>query len=225
IVIENVRVLPELQTSNTEFTDTLARQTATSDLLQVISSPPTDVQPVFDTIARNASALCGSEYAIVFRFDGELLHLAAQHNARPDAVSAIERLFPRRPGREISSGRPILERAVVHIPDVEKNPEYSPEAIRAQIARSYLAVPMLRDGAPIGTIGVSRASPGPFTPEQIVLLKTFADQAVIAIENVRLFKELQTSNSDLTTALDKQTATSDILRVISQSQTDVQPVF
>src|SRR5262249_48079918 len=79
--------------------------------------------------------------------------------------------------------------------------------------------------APIGTIGVSRASPGPFTPEQIVLLKTFADQAVIAIENVRLFKELQTSNSDLTTALDKQTATSDILRVISQSQTDVQPLF
>jgi two-component system NtrC family sensor kinase len=153
IAIQNVRLFKELQARNTELTDTLARQTATSEILRVISSSPTDVQPVFDTIARNASALCGSEYAIVFRFDGERLHLAAQHNARPDAVSAIERLFPRRPGREISSGRAILERAVVHIPDVEQDPEYSPEAIRAQIARSYLAVPMLRDGAPIGTMG------------------------------------------------------------------------
>jgi GAF domain-containing protein len=225
IAIENVRLFTELQEKNravtqahAQVTESLEQQTATSEILRVISNSLTDVQPVFDTIARNASTLCGSEWAIVVRFDGELIHLAAQHNARTVAASATEQLFPRRPGREVSSARAILERAVVHIPDVEQDPDYSPEAIRAQIARSYLSVPMLRDGTPIGAIGVSRAIPGPFTPEQIALLQTFADQAVIAIENVRLFNETKE-------ALDRQTATAEILRVISSSPTDIQPVF
>jgi signal transduction histidine kinase/putative methionine-R-sulfoxide reductase with GAF domain len=194
------------------------QQTATSEILGVISSSPTDVQPIFDTIARNASTLCGGEYAIVVRFDGELVHLAAQYNARPGVVSSTERLYPRRPSRDVASARAILECTVVHIPDVDEDPDYAQDAIRAQIARSYLSVPMLRGGAPIGAIGVSRARPGSFTPEQIALLKTFADQAVIAIENVRLFTETKE-------ALEQQTATSEILRVISSSPTDVQPVF
>jgi two-component system, NtrC family, sensor kinase len=126
----------------------------------------------------------------------------------------------------MGSGRAILERAVVHIPDVEVDPEYQLQGLtRALGMRSGLYVPMLREGVPIGVIVVARAEPGPFSDNEIELLKTFADQAVIAVENVRLFTELQASNRELTTALDTQTATSDILRVISRSQTDVQPVF
>jgi signal transduction histidine kinase len=215
----------ETEERNRALATALAQQTATGEILRVISSSPADVQPVFDTIVRSASELCGGQWAIVVRLDGELLHLAAQHNPRPGLASAAERLFPRRPGRDLTVARAVLEGAVVHIPDVNEDPELGYDARGGQIARAFLAVPMLREGVPIGAIGVSRATPGPFTPEQIGLLKTFADQAVIAIENVRLFTELQASNRELTTALDQQTATSDILRVISQSQTDVQPVF
>jgi GAF domain-containing protein len=218
IAIENVRLFTALEARNRDLT-------ATSQILQVISRSPTDIQPVFDAIARNASALCDGEYAIVVRLDGDVLHLVAQSNTRPGVVVSTERLFPRRVGRDISSGRAILDRAVVHIPDVERDPDYAPDAVRAGIARSYLSVPMLREGVPVGAIGVSRATAGPFNPEQIALLSTFADQAVIAIENVRLFRELEMRNRDLTQALEQQTATSEILRVMSRSQTDAQPVF
>src|SRR5262249_51821289 len=129
------------------------------------------------------------------------------------------------PSRATTSSRAILERAVVHVPDALIEPDYDQSVALGLQNRSVLAVPMLRSGEPIGTISVGRFEPQPFTETQIALLQTFADQAVIAIENVRLFTELQASNRDLTTALDKQTATSDILRVISRSQTDVQPVF
>src|SRR5206468_7131131 len=131
------------------------------------------------------------------------------------------------PTRALYSGRAILERAVVHIPDVDvDDPEYQHHAVTHAIGwRSGLWVPMLREGAPIGVIMVARAVAGPFSDNEVELLKTFADQAVIAVENVRLFTELQATNHELTTALDQQTATSDILRVISRSQTDVQPVF
>jgi GAF domain-containing protein len=232
IAIENVRLFTELQQKNEALTqahaqvsEALDQQTATAEILRVISSSPTDVQPVFDTIARSASALCGGHYAIVVRFDGELLHLVAQHNARPEAAGATGRLFPRRPGRDIAAGRAILDRAIVHIPDVERDSDYTPDAIRAGIARSYLTAPMLREGVPVGAIGVSRATAGPFNPEQITLLQTFADQAVIAIENVRLFAELEASNRNLTESLNRQTATADILQAVSRSPTDTQPVF
>jgi two-component system, NtrC family, sensor kinase len=142
-----------LTQAHAQVTEALEQQTATSEILRAISSSPTDGQPVFDTIARNASALCGSQYAIVVGCDGELIHLAAQHNARPGEVNATERLFPRRPGRDVASARAILERRLVHIPDVEADPDYAPDAIQALIAPSYLAVPMLREGAPIGAIG------------------------------------------------------------------------
>ena len=214
IAIENVRLFTELQDRNRALTaahaqvsEALEQQTATAEILRVISRSQTDVQPVFDAIARSASRLCKGMYAIVTRFDGDLLHLVAQHNPRPGTAERTTGTFPRRPGRDSPSGRALFEGNVVHIPDVEKDPNLSPEVVRAAGARSFLAVPMLREGRPIGTIGVSRAEVGSFPPEQIELVETFADQAVIAIENVRLFTELEARNRELTEALEQQTAT------------------
>jgi two-component system, NtrC family, sensor kinase len=225
IAIENVRLFNETK-------EALERQTATSEILRVISSSPTDVQPVFDTIAASAGRLCGGVAAIVTRFDGEMIHLVAHHNPRPGIESVTARLYPRRPGRDTTVARAILECSIVHVPDAEKDADLAPDLARDVRAGSFLAVPMLRDGQPIGAISVSRVETGAFLASQIELLKTFADQAVIAIENVRLFTELQAKNQALTTAhaqvteaLEQQTATSEILRTIAHSQTDVQPVF
>ena len=226
IAIENVRLFKDLEARNRDLTEALEQQTATSDILRVISGSPTDVQPVFDAIARSATRLCEGARTLVCTFDGELIRLAAYHNATPEALeSARAELFPLQPRRELPFARAILNRAVVHVPDVDREPGPTPEFLRQARVRSALCAPLLRDGHAIGVIAVSRSEPTPFSDAQIELLKTFADQAVIAVENVRLFTELQASNRELTTALDTQTATSDILRVISRSQTDVQPVF
>jgi GAF domain-containing protein len=232
IAIENARLFTELQEKNqaltvahAQVTEALEQQTATAEILRVISRSPTDVQPVFDTIIQSAVRLCGARIGALYRFDGELLHLAAHHNFGPNVLATLLRLYPMRPNRETASGRAILGRAVAELPDVLADPEFRHEIAIAGDWRSMLAVPMLREGDPIGAIVINRSEPGAFPESQIALLQTFADQAVIAIENVRLFTELQASNRELTTALDTQTATSDILRVISRSQTDVQPVF
>src|SRR5437870_5262072 len=202
------------------------QQTATAEILSVISSSPTDVQPVFDTITQNALELCGAAASLLTTFDGELLHLAALANVRPGVADSLQRVYPMRPGRGAAGARAILTRAVVHIPDLREDAEYAlRDLVQALDFRSVLAVPMLREGKPIGTINVHKGDPEPFSESQIALLQTFAAQAVIAIENVRLFKELEARNTELTTSLDTQTATSDILRVISSSPTDVQPVF
>jgi signal transduction histidine kinase len=202
------------------------QQTATAEILSVISSSPTDVQPVFDTITQNALELCGAASSLLTTFDGELLHLAALANVRPGVADSLRRVYPMRPGRGAAGARAILTRAVVHIPDLREDPEYAlRDLVQALDFRSVLAVPMLREGKPIGTINVHKGDPEPFSESQIALLQTFAAQAVIAIENARLFKELEARNTELTTSLDTQTATSDILRVISSSPTDVQPVF
>ena len=226
IAIENVRLFQELQVRNRDLTEALEQQTATGEILRVISSSPTDVQPVFDTIVRSAVRLCDGLYGAVNMFDGEMiLYPSANYNYTPEAMAAVERMYPRRPSRQQLIGRAVLSRTVAQIPDVLNDAEYAPDIALAGGWRSALAAPMLRDGHPVGTILVTRAQTGSFSERQMELLKIFADQAVIAIENVRLFQELEARNRDLTEALEQQTATSEILRVISSSPTDVQPVF
>jgi GAF domain-containing protein len=214
IAIENVRLFNETK-------EALERQTATAEVLRIISTSPTDLQPVLAAVVERAARLCVANDAVIFRDDGDTLTPVATCGV--PAVSSVPRT------RGTASGRAIVDRQPVHVEDLASPTSIAefPDANvpRARGIRTQLAVPLLREGEAVGVILIRRFHVQPFTEQQIALLKTFADQAVIAIENVRLFNELQASNRDLTTALDKQTATSDILRVISRSQTDVQPVF
>jgi len=174
---------------------------------------------VFQAIANSSAKLCKALNSSVYRFDGELIHFRAQSNFSPAAIEVTKQLFPARPSRDNATARAVADRAIVHIPDVFADPDYlSQEWANAIGLRSVLSVPMVREGRPIGVITVNRAEPEPFPQGQIELLKTFADQAVIAIENARLINEARE-------ALEKQTAMAAILRVISSSPTDVQPTF
>jgi two-component system, NtrC family, sensor kinase len=225
IAIENARLFDEVQAKTGDLTEALEHQTATSEVLSAISRSPTEVQPVFDAIARSATELCGATSGGVDRFDGELIHLASHYNWAPEALRAMGEIYPATPSRGFASARSILTRSVVHIPDISKDPEYTATPVIEVGFRSVLAVPMLRDGQPIGSIALVRLDPRPFTDRQITLLQTFAEQAVIAVNNVRLFDEVQTKTRDLEESLQQQTATADVLKVISRSAFDLDAVL
>jgi signal transduction histidine kinase/DNA-binding response OmpR family regulator/putative methionine-R-sulfoxide reductase with GAF domain len=190
----------ELEARNRDLTEALEQQTATSEILEVISSSHTDVQPVFDMIAESAVHLCHGQFCAVARFDGELVHLTSTSGFTGTALQAYRDIYPRKPGRGSATDRAILTGSIVHIPDYETEPGFDQsimKAIQTANLRSVISVPMLRDGRPVGAISVARSLAEAFTDAQIELLKTFADQALIAIENVQLFQELQTRTSEL----------------------------
>jgi len=227
IAIENVRLFNETR-------EALERQTATGEILQVISSSVTDVQPVLDTVVRNAARLCEAQNASLYRVEGDVMRRVASHGPIELTLHLGEtRLIT----RDSVGGRAILDRDICFIPDLlavveSEFPAISKANTAREGIRTTLGVPLLRGSTAIGVLTIYRTEIRPFTPEQVQLVQTFADQAVIAIENVRLFTELQEKNRALTEAhaqvtevLDRQMATADILRAISQAQTDVQPVF
>jgi GAF domain-containing protein/anti-sigma regulatory factor (Ser/Thr protein kinase) len=225
IAIENVRLFNELQVRNRDLTEALEQQTATSEVLRVIASSPTDLQPVLDTLVENAVTLGGADCGVIFRWDGEVFTLAANYGHSAEFVEFVSR-HPPSLGRGSAAGRTALERRTVHIHDVFADPDYEQRARQvAEGFRTVLGIPMLRGDELLGVFALHRHEVKPFSERQIDLMETFADQAVIAIENVRLFQELQVRNRDLTEALEQQTATSEILSVIASSPTDIQPVL
>src|SRR5215831_6054043 len=219
----------KLEECTKERDEAQAQRTATSEILSVISRSPSDIQPVFEAIVARAASLCEAEFSAVARFEDGLLHLVALNNMSPGEAAAFHSLFPRSPGRHFAMGRAFVDAQPAHIADVLSDPDYDPHTVEVlqSVAgyRSFLAVPILRKDKPIGVVGCGRGAVRPFTAIQITLLETFADQAAIALENVRLFNEIETRNRDLGEALDQQTATAEVLGVINSSPGDLAPVF
>src|SRR5262245_24418740 len=216
IAVENVRLFKEIQQRNAELREALEHQTATAEVLGILSRSPTDVQPVLDAIVESAAKVCGIDDVVLRLHEGTMMVPRAHFGSMP-----IGRV-------EISIDEPqylwLREHGALHVPDIQAQNDF-PTLGSVGGSRTFLLVPLRQQGELIGLLGARRNEVRPFTPAQIKLLETFADQAVIAIENVRLFKEIQERNAELREALEHQTATAEVLGIISRSPTDVQPVL
>jgi two-component system, NtrC family, sensor kinase len=216
IAIENVRLLSELQQRTADLTESLEQQTATSKVLEVISRSAFDLQAVFETVAESSVRLCGADRAYIFRFDGELLRAAAAFNVAPEHRDFVER-NPIRPGRQAAAARAALERRTIHIPDILADPEYSYGLKNIVAIRTALAVPILKGHDLLGVIIIYRLEVRPFTDKQIALVETFADQAAIAIENVRLLDELRQRTGELGRSVEELRALGEVSQAVNST--------
>jgi two-component system NtrC family sensor kinase len=226
IAIQNARLFDEVQAKTIDLSESLQQQTATADVLKVISRSAFDLQTVLETLTQSAMELSSANRGIMLLRDGDLFRFRAHSHAdeNPDWIKFL-REHPQKAGRNSASARSILSGQTVCVPDVLADPEIDMPATALAGIRAVLAVPLLRGGKVEGIMVLSRPTPGPFNARQIDLVQTFADQAVIAIENARLFDEVQAKTVDLSEALQQQTATAEVLKVISRSAFDLDVVL